>query len=315
MHRDFNATYQSYVRGWRRYDAVAAPAARRASGAYWLSVNVVKASEDKTFPGAIVASLASPWGQAVSAGDTPGGNPSTSAPTARSSRATSTRPTRGCSRPATSPPCATASGSSSTASSWPTGACRATRCSTGRRRRTPAATSSTSPRIRSCWPTRPGSPAMTTLWPKIRAAADFVVAHGPSFGSERWEEQGGYSPSTIAAEIAGLVAAARIADVHGDRRRRARVSVHGGPLPALDQGLDGHDDRARTAPGATSSGCRGPATRTRRSRTAWATAAHGRPAVGDRRGLPRARPARDPAAGRRRRASARCRSWTTSSAG
>jgi len=54
------------------------------------------------------------------------------------------------------------------------------------------------------------------LWPKIRAAADFVVAHGPSFGSERWEEQGGFSPSTIAAEIAGLVAAARIAHLHGD---------------------------------------------------------------------------------------------------
>ena len=30
---------------------------------------MLKASEDKTFPGAIVASLASPWGQAVSAGD------------------------------------------------------------------------------------------------------------------------------------------------------------------------------------------------------------------------------------------------------
>jgi GH15 family glucan-1,4-alpha-glucosidase len=30
---------------------------------------VLKASEDKTFPGAVVASLASPWGQAVSAGD------------------------------------------------------------------------------------------------------------------------------------------------------------------------------------------------------------------------------------------------------
>ena len=30
---------------------------------------MLKASEDKTFPGAIVASLASPWGQAVAAGD------------------------------------------------------------------------------------------------------------------------------------------------------------------------------------------------------------------------------------------------------
>src|SRR5205807_4693092 len=36
---------------------------------YYLSANVVKASEDKTFPGAIVASLASPWGQAIAAND------------------------------------------------------------------------------------------------------------------------------------------------------------------------------------------------------------------------------------------------------
>ena len=42
----------------------------------------------------------------------------------------------------------------------------------------------------------------------IKPAANFVAAHGPSFGVERWEEQSGYSPSTIAAEIAGLLAAA-----------------------------------------------------------------------------------------------------------
>ena len=36
-----------------------------AAKAYYVSANVVKASEDKTFPGAIVASLASPWGQAI----------------------------------------------------------------------------------------------------------------------------------------------------------------------------------------------------------------------------------------------------------
>ena len=51
-----------------------------------------------------------------------------------------------------------------------------------------------------------------TLWTEhIKPAADFLVAHGPSFGVERWEEQSGYSPSTIAAEIAGLTAAAAIA--------------------------------------------------------------------------------------------------------
>jgi len=33
---------------------------------------------------------------------------------------------------------------------------------------------------------------------------------------ERWEEKGGYSPATIAAEIAGLVCAAEIARRNGD---------------------------------------------------------------------------------------------------
>ena len=51
------------------------------------------------------------------------------------------------------------------------------------------------------------------------AAADFLVAHGPSDGVERWEEQSGDSPSTIAAEIAGLTAASHIAAVNGDPAR------------------------------------------------------------------------------------------------
>src|SRR5260370_20746590 len=50
----------------------------------------------------------------------------------------------------------------------------------------------------------------------VRPAAYFVASHGPSFGPERWEEQSGYSPSTIAPEIAGLISAADIADVNGD---------------------------------------------------------------------------------------------------
>ena len=57
----------------------------------------------------------------------------------------------------------------------------------------------------------PASTSTTSL-----PAADFLVAHGPSLGSERWEEQSGYSPSTISAEIAGLTAAAAIARRQGD---------------------------------------------------------------------------------------------------
>ena len=50
----------------------------------------------------------------------------------------------------------------------------------------------------------------------IKPAADFIISHGPAFGVERWEEQSGYSPSTIAAEIAGLAAAADLARANGD---------------------------------------------------------------------------------------------------
>ena len=56
---------------------------------YYLSANYVKAAEDKTFPGAVAAALASPWGQAISR-RRPDATP-TSAPTARCSPATCTR--------------------------------------------------------------------------------------------------------------------------------------------------------------------------------------------------------------------------------
>ncbi len=50
----------------------------------------------------------------------------------------------------------------------------------------------------------------------VKKAADFLVKTGPKTPQERWEEKSGYSPSTIAAEIAGLVCAAHIAKLNGD---------------------------------------------------------------------------------------------------
>ena len=49
----------------------------------------------------------------------------------------------------------------------------------------------------------------------MRPSAEFIVLHGPVTEEERWEEVPGYSPSTIAAEIAGLVCAADIAQKNG----------------------------------------------------------------------------------------------------
>jgi glucoamylase len=56
-------------------------------------------------------------------------------------------------------------------------------------------------------------------WQHIRAAEDYVVANGPSTPGERWENASGYSPATIAAEIAGLVVGADIARTNGDDTR------------------------------------------------------------------------------------------------
>ena len=50
----------------------------------------------------------------------------------------------------------------------------------------------------------------------IKPAADFIMRRGPRTDQDRWEEKPGYSPSTIAAEIAGLVCAAEIAKANGD---------------------------------------------------------------------------------------------------
>lgn len=54
------------------------------------------------------------------------------------------------------------------------------------------------------------------LWPQVKLAADHILNAGPYTANERWEEQEGYSPSTIAAEIAGLVCAADLAAKNHD---------------------------------------------------------------------------------------------------
>ena len=58
-------------------------------------------------------------------------------------------------------------------------------------------------------------------WAHIQRAADYVMANGPDTGQERWENQGGWSPNTIATEIAGLVCAAAVARKNGDAAKAA----------------------------------------------------------------------------------------------
>jgi glucoamylase len=234
LRQPFAAAELNYLNGWVRYDGGLRPPFGQLSGAaaqrdrgtilhYYLSANVIKASVDKTYPGAIVASLASPWGQSVPAGVFANGAPSYfgsyrevfardlyeaftgllvdgDLATARAAtrflfdrqqQADGSMPRNSLLNGKTAPD---TGGTQLDETSYPI-----------------------------VMALQAGLDGNGSLWrDHIRPAADFLVAHGPSFGVERWEEQTGYSPSTIAAEIAGLTAATVIAKEHGDQAR-ARV--------------------------------------------------------------------------------------------
>lgn len=228
--RPFNRVLSDYRQGWNQYDeslrefgtgnsAGLTPAMRRQlQNEYYLSANVIKASEDKTFPGAIVAGLASPWGQAVSAGD-PNNTyfGSYREVFARDLYEAWTG--------------LMADGDLATAKAatlflfqrqqQPDGSMPRNSLVNGK-----LAPDSFNVQLDECsYPLlmadQLGLTDAALYQNHIKPAADFVAAHGPSFGPERWEEQGGYSPSTIAAEIAGLLAAADLADANHDA-----VSAH-----------------------------------------------------------------------------------------
>lgn len=55
-------------------------------------------------------------------------------------------------------------------------------------------------------------PHVRNFWPMIRKAAGFVMRRGPVTCQDRWEENAGYTPFTLAVEISALLIAARIAE-------------------------------------------------------------------------------------------------------
>ncbi|MFZ0659290.1 MAG: glycoside hydrolase family 15 protein [Candidatus Binataceae bacterium] len=54
-------------------------------------------------------------------------------------------------------------------------------------------------------------------YPMVLAGARYLLRHGPATQQERWEENSGFSPSTLASNIAALVCAACFARERGDR--------------------------------------------------------------------------------------------------
>jgi glucoamylase len=221
---DFSATESQYESGWNYYDSglKPPPSSLGAVGAreYEESLNVVKASEDKTYPGAIAAGLASPWGQSVPAGNSTGGEPNYFG----SYREVFSRDLyEAASTLLVAGDTATAQDATKflfDRQQLPSGAMPRNSLLNGKAAPDTGGLQldEVADPILLDWQTGLASNRALYL-NHVVPAADFLVADGPSDGSERWEEQSGYSPSTIAAEIAGLTAAASIAQVNGDTTR------------------------------------------------------------------------------------------------
>ena len=54
------------------------------------------------------------------------------------------------------------------------------------------------------------------FWPMVKRALAYIVKNGPVTQQDRWEENGGYTPYTIAAEISALIIGAELAELAGE---------------------------------------------------------------------------------------------------
>jgi len=205
--RGFAAVSAEYVKGWHDY----VQTLRQETGPYAtefrLAAMVLKAHEDKTYRGAMIASMSIPWGDAVKAdAPTVGGYhliwardlyEVATALLAAGDRAAAER----------------ALNYLFTVQQKPDGSFPQNSWLDGKPYWTALQMDEVSYPMILAWQM---DETDADTWAKhVRPAAEFVVAHGPMTQEERWEEVSGYSPSTIAAEIAGLVCAADIARKNG----------------------------------------------------------------------------------------------------
>lgn len=253
---DFATQQSTYESQWQTYDSstitTAPPSSlaglnsdqvSEASSRYYQALNTVKAAEDKTYPGALGAGLAAPWGQSVPAGQNQAsnnGSPSWSqfdggyAPYFGSYKEVFARDA---SQAATT---LLYAGDTATAQNVATFLLTQQQLSTGQIPRNSLPNGQPAPDSGAVQIDESAFPILlayqsglyknnASLYTQhIVPAADWIIANGPegtgpncwqvqcAIGVERWEEQHGYSPSSIAAVIAGMTAASAIATANGD---------------------------------------------------------------------------------------------------
>jgi glucan 1,4-alpha-glucosidase len=212
----YNATLKAYVDGWGAYDATLHSPPPAEARAYWLAANAIKSAEDKTNLGAFVAAPADPWGQSMLAVTTHAGYTYRSV-FARDSYETFTG--------------LLADGDLASARQMVEFLFDRTQQPDGSFPRDSELDGSIAPDTYGLYEIDEDAYPLLMAWDArfagdtsfyeqhLRPDADFIVAHGPAYGEDRWEEHIAYSPSTIAAEIAGLTAAAHLAEAADDPAR------------------------------------------------------------------------------------------------
>ena len=194
------AVFDEYVAGWRRY-ASQLTAFPGATSEFFYSAEVIKMAEDKLHPGAIVASLALPWGDAASDDAIDTGY-----------RKVWPRDLYHAANGLL------AAGDTATVydvlrfmgkQQLPDGSMPQNTDVEGRQVWQGQQLDETADAI--LLAVRLAGKASG---PDIARAADYIVSNGPATQQERWEEAAGYSPATIAAEIAALRAASRVGSDH-----------------------------------------------------------------------------------------------------
>ena len=207
LDRGFATIRGEYAAGWKEYVAGLRHVNARYEPMFQLAAMVLKAHEDKTYRGAMIASMSIPWGFAVKASEpTVGGYhliwardlyEVATGLLAAGDRAAAER----------------ALNYLFTVQQKPDGGYPQNSWLDGKPYWTAIQMDEVAYPVILAW--QLGRTDADTWTKHVRPSAEFIVARGPATEEERWEEVPGYSPATMAAEIAGLVCASDIARKNG----------------------------------------------------------------------------------------------------
>ncbi len=205
--RKFEDVRGSYVEGWRKAQDSWLDLGNSATGGidhYRVSTAVLQTHESKRFPGGIIASLSNPWGFAHGDKDTGGYHvlwPRDMGEAALARLAHGDRESAG--RTLFFLQCTQEAAGNWSQNMWLDG----TPHWTGIQMDGPSLAILLADFLR-----REGGGNSSESFPMVRDAAGFLARIGPYTEQDRWEENAGYTPFTMAVEIAALLAAADFAE-------------------------------------------------------------------------------------------------------